>query len=150
MPITVQQDATIYSVFISVNRSTCFGWYLHPSSGAHITVSTVAGISKTVTATCRERDWTGIEFPSNHVHSMQWTENEERCLRNCQQHNQHRVSRTRKKWSFFFVGLLLCEKFDARKVKCNLPDQFVHKLGRIFGGEFGSALVKNELMLIYG
>ena len=38
-PIIVQQDATIHSLFISVNRSTCFGWYLHPSSGAHVTVS---------------------------------------------------------------------------------------------------------------
>jgi hypothetical protein len=45
MSITVQQDATIYSLFISVNRSTCFGWYFHPSSGAHITVSTASGIS---------------------------------------------------------------------------------------------------------
>ena len=59
MPIIFQQDATIYSLFISVNRSICFGCYLHPSSGAHVTVSTATGISKTVTATCRERDWTG-------------------------------------------------------------------------------------------
>ena len=58
-PIIVQQDATIYSLFVSVNRSTCFGWYLHPSSGAHVTVSTAYGISKPVTATCCERDWTG-------------------------------------------------------------------------------------------
>jgi len=56
MPIIAQQDETIYSLFISVNRSTCFVWYLHPSSGAHVTVSTASGISKTVTATCRERD----------------------------------------------------------------------------------------------
>jgi hypothetical protein len=49
----IVQDATIYSLFISVNYSTCFGWYLHPSSGAHITVSTASGISVTVTATCR-------------------------------------------------------------------------------------------------
>ena len=41
LPIIVQQDATIYSSLISVNRSTCFGWYLHPSSGAHVTVSSV-------------------------------------------------------------------------------------------------------------
>jgi len=54
--IIVQQDATIYSLLISVNCSTCFGWYLHPSSGAHVTVSTVSGITETVTATCRERD----------------------------------------------------------------------------------------------
>jgi len=52
--MTVQQDATIYSLFICVNCSTCFGWYLHLSSGAHVTVFTASGISKTVTATCRE------------------------------------------------------------------------------------------------
>jgi hypothetical protein len=62
MPTIIQRDATIYSLFISVNRSTCFGWYLHPSSGAHGTVATASGISKTVTANCRERDWTGTDF----------------------------------------------------------------------------------------
>ena len=34
--ITVQQDATIYSFLFPANCSTCFGWYLHPSSGAHV------------------------------------------------------------------------------------------------------------------
>jgi len=34
--IIIQQHTTIYSLFISVNCSTCFEWYLHPSSGAHI------------------------------------------------------------------------------------------------------------------
>jgi len=63
MPIIVQQDATIYSLFMFVNRSTCFGRYLHPSSAAHVTVSTASGISKTVTATCRERDWMGTAVP---------------------------------------------------------------------------------------
>jgi len=56
--IIIQQDATICSLFISVNRSTCFGWYLDASSGAHVTVSTVSGIIETVTANCRERDLT--------------------------------------------------------------------------------------------
>ena len=51
----------MYSLFTSVNYSTCFGWYLYPSSGAHITVSTVSGITETATATCRERDWMGTE-----------------------------------------------------------------------------------------
>jgi len=64
MPVIFQQDATIYRLFISVNRFTYFGWYLHPSSGAHVTVSTESGISKTETATCRVRDWNGTEFPS--------------------------------------------------------------------------------------
>jgi len=38
-----------YSLFISANCSTYFGWYLHPSSRSHITVSTVSGIIETVT-----------------------------------------------------------------------------------------------------
>jgi len=50
MPITVQQDATTYSLFMSVNRSTRFEWYLQPSSGAHVTLCTAHGISKIVTA----------------------------------------------------------------------------------------------------
>ena len=55
IPIYIQQDATLHSLFISGNCSTCFGWYLHPSSGAHTTVSTASGICHTVTATGRYR-----------------------------------------------------------------------------------------------
>ena len=51
--IYIQQDATLHSLFISGNCSTCSGWYLHPSSGAHTTVSTASGTCQTVTATCR-------------------------------------------------------------------------------------------------
>jgi len=47
LSIIVQQDTTIYSLFISANCSTCFRWYLHPSSGAHITVSAVSSITET-------------------------------------------------------------------------------------------------------
>jgi hypothetical protein len=35
------------------NCCTCLGWYHHPSSGAHTTVSTASGICHTVTAICR-------------------------------------------------------------------------------------------------
>ena len=49
----------LHSLFISVNYSTCFGWYLHPSSGAHTTVSTASGTCQTVTATCRYRGRVG-------------------------------------------------------------------------------------------
>jgi hypothetical protein len=35
----IQQEATSYSLFISGNCSTRFGWYFHPSSGTHTTVS---------------------------------------------------------------------------------------------------------------
>jgi hypothetical protein len=55
----IQQDATLHSLFISGNCSTCFGWYFHPSSGAHPTVSTASGISHTVTAICRYRGRVG-------------------------------------------------------------------------------------------
>jgi len=50
--IYIQQDAMLHSLFISGNYSIRFGWYLHPSSGAHTTVSTASGICHTVTATC--------------------------------------------------------------------------------------------------
>ena len=51
IPIYVQQDAMLHSLFISQNCSTCFRWYLHPSSGAHRTVSTASGTCQTITAT---------------------------------------------------------------------------------------------------
>jgi hypothetical protein len=40
--VYIQQDATLRSLFISGKCSTCFGWYFHPSSGAHTTVSTTS------------------------------------------------------------------------------------------------------------
>jgi hypothetical protein len=60
IPIYIQQDATLNSLFISANCSTCFGWYFHPSSGAYSTVSTASGIChNTVTAICRYRGRVG-------------------------------------------------------------------------------------------
>ena len=44
----------LYTVYyISVNCSTCFGWYLHLSSGAHITVITASGTGQTVSTIFR-------------------------------------------------------------------------------------------------
>ena len=40
-------------------------WHFHPSSGAHVTVSTVSGITETVTTTCRERDWMETAAPDD-------------------------------------------------------------------------------------
>jgi hypothetical protein len=80
LPIITQRDATIYSLFTSVNCATCFRWYLHPSSAAHVTVSTASVISKTVTATfvnmtgrqlflsSRFHESLQLRFPSSHVH----------------------------------------------------------------------------------
>jgi hypothetical protein len=59
IPIYIQQDATLHSLFISANCCTCFGWYHHPSSGAHTNVSTASGICHTVTAICRYRGRVG-------------------------------------------------------------------------------------------
>jgi hypothetical protein len=55
----IEQDATLHSLLISGNSSTCFGWYFHPSSGANTTVSTASGICHTVTAICRYRGRVG-------------------------------------------------------------------------------------------
>jgi hypothetical protein len=55
----IQQDATLHSLFVSGNYSICFGWYFHPSSGAHTTVSTASGICHTVAAICRYRGRVG-------------------------------------------------------------------------------------------
>jgi len=51
--VYIQQDATLHSLFISGNCSTCFRCYFHPSSGVHKTVSTASGICHTLTAACR-------------------------------------------------------------------------------------------------
>jgi hypothetical protein len=59
IPIYIQQDTTLHSLFTSGNGSTCFGWYFHPSSVAQITVSTASGICHTVTAICRYRGRVG-------------------------------------------------------------------------------------------
>ena len=57
MSIIVQEDVTIYSLFISVNCSTCFGWYLHPSSGVHITVTTASGTGQNTRYRHLPRSW---------------------------------------------------------------------------------------------
>ena len=51
---------------LSGNYSTCFGWYHHPSSGAHKTVSTASGICHTVTGICRCRGRLGTAFQHFH------------------------------------------------------------------------------------
>jgi hypothetical protein len=49
----------LHNLFISGNCSTYFGWYFHPSSGAHTPVSTAYGICHIVTAICRYRGRVG-------------------------------------------------------------------------------------------
>jgi hypothetical protein len=55
----IQIDATLHSLFVCGNCSACFGWYFHPLSGAHTTVSTESGICHNVTAICRYRGRVG-------------------------------------------------------------------------------------------
>jgi hypothetical protein len=57
--IYIQQDTTLHNLFVSGNCSTCFGWYLHSSSGAHTTVSTASVICHTVAAIWRYRGRVG-------------------------------------------------------------------------------------------
>ena len=63
--IYIQQGATLHSLIISGNCFTCFGRYLHSSSGAHATVCTASGTCQTVTATCRYRGGVGTGASSN-------------------------------------------------------------------------------------
>jgi hypothetical protein len=49
--VSISNKMQRYTVYlISGICSTCFGWYFHPSSGPHTTVSTASGICHTVTA----------------------------------------------------------------------------------------------------
>ena len=67
IPVYIQQDATLHSLFISGNCSTRFGWCFHPSSGAHTTVSTASGICHTVTAIWRYRGRVAATEPVWHT-----------------------------------------------------------------------------------
>ena len=53
-----------YTVYLFLeNCSTCFGWYLLPSSGAHTTLFTVSGTCQTVllpAATVEELELVGV------------------------------------------------------------------------------------------
>jgi hypothetical protein len=67
IPIYMQRDAMLHSLFISVNCSTRFRWYFHPSSGAHTTVFTASVICHTVTAICHYRGRVGTGSNSSTI-----------------------------------------------------------------------------------
>jgi hypothetical protein len=73
----IQHDATSHSLFVPENCSTCFGWYVRPSSGTHTTVSTVSGICHTVTAICRYRGRFGTGL------SVLWVAYGIKTIKNC-------------------------------------------------------------------
>jgi hypothetical protein len=56
---TYSTRCNVTQFILSGNCFTCFGWYLHPSSGTHTTVSTASGICHAVTAICRYRGIVG-------------------------------------------------------------------------------------------
>jgi hypothetical protein len=60
IPMYIQQDPALHSLFISGKCSTCFGCYFHPSSGTHTTLSTASGICRTVPAAIVEE--TELQF----------------------------------------------------------------------------------------
>jgi len=49
----ISNKCNVTQFILSGNCPTCFGWYFHPSSGLHTTVSTASGVCHTVTATYR-------------------------------------------------------------------------------------------------
>ena len=62
IPIYIQQEATLHSLFYLETALHISGGTHHPSSGAQTTVSTASVICHTVIAICRyrERDGTGL------------------------------------------------------------------------------------------
>jgi hypothetical protein len=66
MNIIYPKICNVTQFFISGNCSTCFGWYIHPSSRAQTTVFTASGICQTVTASCRALD-DGWRYHPKHV-----------------------------------------------------------------------------------
>jgi hypothetical protein len=73
--IYIQQNAMLHSLFISGNCSTCFGWYFHPSSGAHTTVFTASRICHTVTFIRRYRGRVGTGLSIRHPQHTQTRSN---------------------------------------------------------------------------
>ena len=71
MATTIQQDATIYSLFKSVNCSTCFGWYFTHHQEL-ITLSTASDIIETCTDTCHERPVTFTTGISNGLNNARY------------------------------------------------------------------------------
>ena len=59
IPIYIQQDAKLHSLFYLETALHVSGGTTHPSSGTQTTVSTAFGICHTVTATCRYREQVG-------------------------------------------------------------------------------------------
>jgi hypothetical protein len=73
----ISNKMQLYTVYLYLeNCSTCFGWYLQPSSGAHTNVSTASGICHTVTATCHYHGGLRTVGSSNGVTNT-------RCCRYC-------------------------------------------------------------------
>ena len=106
---TVQKNIPL---FISVNRSTCFVWYLHPSSGAHVTVSTASGIGKTVTKSVpvqsRSRQFAVTVLPMpDAVDTVAWAPDD-----GWKYHTKHveRFTDINKLYMVYLVGQLLAYK----------------------------------------
>ena len=67
----IQQDAKEYSLFKSVNCSTCFGWYFtHHQELITLYLQYLALVRPVLLATCRERGWMRTEFSSSCRYSV--------------------------------------------------------------------------------
>ena len=62
MAIIIQQDATEYSLFKSVNCSTCFGWYFtHQFSSSHVQILCRYSVM---------RSWWWVKYHPKHVEQL--------------------------------------------------------------------------------
>jgi hypothetical protein len=106
IPIYIQQDATLHSLFISGYCSTCFGWYFHPSSGANKTASTAFGICHTVTAICRFRGkvGTGLCCRCSFMRSWWWVEVPPET---CRAVSRHKLCNVASCWIYTYIVIYL-------------------------------------------
>ena len=119
----IQQDATLHSLFIHGNCSTCFGWYFHPSSGAHTTVSTASGICHTVTAilpdavdtvVCAPDD--GWKYHSKHVEQFP---------------NINKLCNVASCWIYAYIGILLVAHPVLHISRIRVKLTFIHNNRKI-------------------
>jgi hypothetical protein len=74
---------------------------------------------------------------------QKWSESNRIILKNTDNLLNHLIESFSNIATIEFFGRLNCDKFDAYKLKFNIPDNLVQKLIRVRENEFDSLLLKN-------
>jgi hypothetical protein len=70
--VSISNKMQRYTVYLYLETALHFGWYFHPSSGAHTTLSTASGICHTVTAICHFRGRVGTALSDFYSYMKFW------------------------------------------------------------------------------